>query len=123
MVDDAVNDTPSIVPYAFSVYVAFLVTVLVFEMVSDDFAVAGHDAMRVLPFHSSSVALIFEPAFVMLSMQVAVVPLNVSMGRGETVRASAALAVDNSESARTQTNKIAINRLFIKTPPSLSIYS
>lgn len=82
MVDDAVNDTPSIVPYAFSVYVTFLVTVLVFEMVSDDFAVAGHDAMRVLPFHSSSVALIFEPNLVRLNIHVAVVPLKVNEGRG-----------------------------------------
>lgn len=123
MVDDAVNDTPSIVPYAFSVYVAFLVTAFVFKMVSEDFAVAGHDAMRVLPFHSSSVALIFEPTFVMLNIQVAVVPLNDSLGLGAASRASAPSVIYTSESARTQTNKIAINRLFIKTPPSLSIYS
>lgn len=100
-----------------------LVTVLVFEIINEDEAVAGHDAMRVLPFHSSIVALIFEPILVMLNMQVAVVPLKDSVGWAMAARASAALAVDISERVRMQSNKVAINRLFIKTPPFLTVYS
>lgn len=70
VIDGAVNDTPSIVPWAFSVYVAPLVTVLFFEIINEDEAVADHDAMRVFSFHSSSVALILEPNCVRVNLHI-----------------------------------------------------
>lgn len=92
---------------------------MAFEIINEDVAVADHDAMRVFPFHNSSVALILELNCVRVNLQLAVVPVKDNIGGAIAARLSAALAVEINENVRMQSNKVAINRLFIKTPPCI----